>query len=233
MLEMPRVRTVDVRVERGPAAVEYSSGVLPRSFVPGIGPVPRGSVRLVIDMPFRSCRLLVSGAISTALVALILGLEFFAFSFIPLPDDPRVIRWVLPGLLIGAVVVFNAFFMWSQGAFRKHEVVEIDSLFTTVTRGGQVVQTVPSFVCPEVALWEPATRLARWLQRIGWAPTIAFGSSGATYIAVGEGISQDTAEALLPRIQSFILEHPPAHGTTPTEQALQPDAHTSTLDWGS
>jgi len=210
---MGHMRRIDVWLDQTPAAVEYPTQ-LDNHWITGIVPVARGPVRLVIDMPARSARILFTALCAAVGSFAILAIELsLLFAFDP-PNSGSPVG--VPPVMAAAAVSSAAFFfmLWLGRAGVARERLEIDSRFVTLARGGGVIATFPRGMCNVFSLAErPRPGLDSWFaRRFHDFPQLRFGSDSAWHITAGAGISHATALRLATAIREFISEHPPENG---------------------
>jgi len=219
-------RVVDVRIEHGPAEIEFPSRIvaLPYGGAPAWTVRSRGETRLVVDLPARSqwrVGILTAGAMLLIGVPVYWGLSHLLGE----PWDASM--WLLAlgsfGLVCLVVVI-------GTGMFAKREVLEFDSRYVTVTRGDQLVASCPRIRCTQVRVWTPppAGPVATALRKFIGVSPLSWGDGQQDWGSAGSGISPAGAADLVPIIQRFLDEHPAetdlgdaARGKASTEQAFR------------
>jgi hypothetical protein len=213
---------IDVLIDHTPATVEYA--VKPDSvLMTGIAPVARGPVRLVIDMPTRSARLVASTLMTALALFIMVGVELALFASLPSPvgsAPPAAISARFAAL----IVFFLGAALWFSRAGVRRERLEIDSRFVTLSRGTQTLVTAPRGACDAVTVTDaPASGLPAWLaDRFSDTAWLRFGSDPKRCVSAGSGISRQSAERLAGVVRDFMEEHPVEAGFEGRETIVRP-----------
>ena len=192
-----------VYLDSTPATVEWQTK-LDQPFVTGVGQVARGPIRLVIDMPARSAARLLAAVLAASLSFATLALTWGALDAI-VPSRLEGPSWTLPAAAIGVFMLLGL--LWASRAGAKREVVEVDSRFVSLARGGVVLEVQMRSACTEVNVRSPDS--VRWIERISnevhW---LTFGTADQVRMVTGGGVSHQTATELAERIRKFMSAHP-------------------------
>ncbi len=199
-------RVVDVRIEHGPAEIEFPSRIvaLPYGGAPAWVVKSRGETRLVVDMPARSQWRI--GILTVLAMLLFAAPVLWGFSYL-LGGSWDAQVWLY---VIGSFGVVCLVLVIGTGMFAKREVLEIDSRYVTVTRGDQLVSSCPRTRCTQVRVWTPpsAGPVTTALRRFIGVSPLSWGDGQQDSGSAGSGISPAAATDLVPIIQSFLDQHP-------------------------
>jgi hypothetical protein len=173
----------------------------------------RGPVRLVVELPVRTGRLVLAYA---SLYAVTVVLLLFVAALWRLLIGETVLSssdsgFLVAMILMAGVPILVNLFLARVGASR--ETLEVDSRFVSLARQGQVVGLWGRALAGAFVPWTPPTEPWRiWVTRHFLnRPTIAWGS--AEYPGwTGSGISGATAISLLQIINDFCRDNPPEPG---------------------
>jgi hypothetical protein len=218
---------IDVSYDRSPAIVEYPTKA-PDFLVSAIAPVALGPVRLVIDMPAKSARLLIGFTVAAVVIFAIVALEFWGLSAAIGPVSDSSFLAPRNYLTLAGVIGIATFMagLWFAGAGARREVLAIDSRFVTLSRGGRTMTTLSRGMCDSFALAEaPTNGLPRWVSKhFSDTPQLLLGVPSTNwFIAAGSGISRESAESLGETIKAFMSEHPVERGFDDPRGALHLD----------
>jgi hypothetical protein len=198
---LQRCPVIDVRIERGPESLALSVPQL--RFAPAPYPyqkLPRGQVRLVIEMPARFVTIRALAIFSLVLCAL------YSVPFVLTDTD---LPFVIAAWAVCASTVW--IMAYSFGWLARREVLTFDSVLVSDQLGERASRVRARREVTGARLApEPNTRLGRWFRRhVMPLPQIQLcNADGRAIFSAAPGISRAAAEELLPTIEQFLLDHP-------------------------